>query len=301
MPGLAMMARIRSKNVDTRVDGAAERSSREGGNGRTMRYVTANGIKLAYDRTGEGDRVLLIMGSGASGRVWTGHQTPALNKAGYQTVTFDNRGIAPSDVPPGRYSLDDMVADTVGLIEALDLGPCHLVGTSLGSVIAEEVAVSRPELVRSAVLMATRARSDLVRRALARADQVLNERGVRLPVGYSAPTNVLQMFSPKTLNDDAAISLWLDVFELSGDSGGSSGQDWVDAGVDRRDVLRRITAPCRVIAFTDDLICPPHLGAEVADAIPDCDYVEIADAGHLGNLERPDEVNTAVIEFLAKF
>jgi pimeloyl-ACP methyl ester carboxylesterase len=273
----------------------------KGGNGRIMRYVTANGIRLAYDRTGAGDRVLLIMGSGASGRVWTGHQTPALNKAGYETITFDNRGIAPSDCPPGRYSLKDMVADTIGLIEALELGPCHVVGTSLGAVIAQEVAVSRPELVRSAVLMATRSRSDLVRRALAKADQALSESGVQLPVAYSAPTNVLQMFSPKTLNDDAAISLWLDVFELSGDSGGSNGQDWVDAGTDRREILRRITVPCRVIAFTDDLICPPHLGAEVADAIVGCDFVEIGDAGHLGNLERPDEVNTAIIEFLAKF
>ncbi|MGI5174704.1 alpha/beta fold hydrolase [Dactylosporangium sp. CA-152071] len=265
-----------------------------------MRYVTANGIRLAYDRTGDGDDVLLIMGSGASGRVWTAHQTPALHRAGYRTITFDNRGIAPSDVPPGRYSLDDMVADTVGLIEALDAGPCHLVGTSLGAVIAEEIALRRPELVRSAVLMATRSRSDLVRRALNRADQVLNESGVQLPPGYSGPTTVLQMFSPRTLNDESTVSLWLDVFELSGDNG-SSGQDWVDVGADRRDLLCRITVPCRVITFTDDLICPPHLGAEVADAIPDCDLVEIDGAGHLGNLERPDEVNAAIVEFLGKF
>ncbi|MEV4140943.1 alpha/beta fold hydrolase [Dactylosporangium sp. NPDC049742] len=265
-----------------------------------MSYVTANGIRLAYDRSGTGDTVLLIMGTGASGRTWTAHQTPALNRAGYQTITFDNRGIKPSDVPPGRYSLDDMVADTIGLVEALDAGPCHLLGTSLGAVIAEEIALRRPELVRSAVLMATRSRSDLARRALGRADQALNESGLRLPGSYAAATTVLQMFSPKTLNDDATVSLWLDVFELSGDTE-PNGQDWVDVGADRRELLRGITVPCRVIAFTDDLICPPHLGAEVADAIPDCDFVEIGDAGHLGNLERPDEVNTAVIDFFDKF
>jgi len=266
-----------------------------------MRFTTSNGIRLAYERSGTGDRVLFIMGSGASGRVWTGHQTPALNKAGYETIIFDNRGVAPSDAPPGRYSLADMVADTVGLIEALDIGSCHLVGTSLGAVIAEEIAISRPELVRSAVLMATRSRSDLIRRAVNRGDQVLSESGVTLPLGYSVPTSVLQMFSPRTLNDEAAVSLWLDVFELSGDSTAASGQDWVDVGADRRDVLRRVPVPCRVIAFSDDLICPPHLAAEVADAIPDCDLVEIDGAGHLGNLERPDEVNTAIIEFLGKF
>ncbi|MER7178193.1 alpha/beta fold hydrolase [Streptomyces hyaluromycini] len=267
-----------------------------------MPYVSANGIRLAYERTGEGDPVLFIMGSGAGGRVWTTHQTPAVNKAGYQSIIFDNRGIAPSDVPPGPYTLADMVADTVGLIEALDAGPCHLVGTSLGASIAQEIAAGRPELVRSAVMLATRAHSDVFRQALSRSDQVLAESGVQLPQGYATPNTVLQMFSPKTLNNDDAVSLWLDVFELYGDAGAASnGQAWVDSGSDRRERLRKITVPCRVIAFTDDVICPPHLGAAVADAIPECDFVEIGDAGHLGNLERPDEVNTAIIEFLGKF
>ena len=64
--------------------------------------------------------------------------------------------------------------------------------------------------------------------------------------------------------------------------------------------LTQVTAPCRVIAFCDDLMCPPHLCAEFAEAIPECDYVEIASCGHLGYLERPDEVNSAIIEFLDK-
>jgi pimeloyl-ACP methyl ester carboxylesterase len=58
--------------------------------------------------------------------------------------------------------------------------------------------------------------------------------------------------------------------------------------------------PCRAIAFSDDLMCPPHLVAEAAEAIPDCDYVEISRCGHVGYLERPDEVNSAIIEFLDK-
>jgi pimeloyl-ACP methyl ester carboxylesterase len=76
--------------------------------------------------------VLLIMGSSAAGRVWTMHQTPALNRAGYETVVFDNRGVPPSDVPEGEYTVADMVADTRGLIEELDLAPYRLVGTWLG-------------------------------------------------------------------------------------------------------------------------------------------------------------------------
>ena len=55
-----------------------------------------------------------------------------------------------------------------------------------------------------------------------------------------------------------------------------------------------------MISFSDDLITPPHLGAEVAEAIPDCDFIEIGAAGHFGYLERPAEVNSAILEFLAK-
>ncbi|WP_242889930.1 alpha/beta fold hydrolase [Actinomadura litoris] len=265
-----------------------------------MPFVSTNGIRLSYQRAGRGEPVLLIMGSGAAGRVWTLHQTPALHRAGYETIVVDNRGIAPSDVPPGDYALADLVADTRGLVEALGIGPCRLVGTSMGSMIAQELALESPELVRSAVLIATRARSDAARRALAAADRVLRESGVRLPDAYRAARTVVEMLSPATLNDEAAIGGWLEVFEMSGGDDVAPGQQTVEPTGDRREALRGVTVPCRAIAFADDLVCPPHLVAEVADAIPDCDLVEIPGCGHLGNLERPDAVNTAIVEFFAK-
>lgn len=266
-----------------------------------MPMVNVRGIRLAYERAGSGEPVLLIMGSGAAGRVWTMYQTPALQRAGYETVTFDNRGVPPSASPPGRYSPADLVGDTVGLIEALQLGPCRIVGTSLGAMIAQELAIVRPDLVRSAVLIATRARSDAFRAAVTKADRALAEAGLTLPPMYGAVGQVERMFSPATLDDDRAVGMWLDIFELSGDGAVASGQAWATPDEDRRSALRGITVPCRVIAFTDDRVTPPHLGAEVAETIPDCDYVEVASCGHLGYLERPDEVNAAVIEFLDKY
>jgi pimeloyl-ACP methyl ester carboxylesterase len=246
--------------------------------------------------------VLLIMGQAAGGNVWALYQVPALEKAGYEAITFDNRGMPPSEVPPGGYSLADLVADTAGLIQTLDVAPCRLVGTSLGASIATQLAVSRPELVTCCVLMATRARSDALRRALSAGETALADSGIRLPPGYETPISVLQMFSPVTLNDDGAVRTWLEVFEMSASRRkAASGQRAIDLSADRRDALRAVPVPCRVIGFSDDLMCPPHLGAEVAEAIPDCDYVEIEACGHLGYLERPDEVNSAMIDFLDKF
>jgi pimeloyl-ACP methyl ester carboxylesterase len=264
-----------------------------------MPFVTANGIRLAYERAGSGPPVLLIMGSNAAGRVWTVHQTRALHRAGFSTIIFDNRGIAPSDAPPGRYTLDDMVADTAGLIEALGLAPCHVVGTSLGAWIGQQLALERPAAVRSLVMLGTRGRSDVFRRALTRAERDLALSEAVIPPSYGAAMAVLRMLSPATLADDAAVGPILEIFELSGASNVSAGQSWVDSGEDLLDDLAGIRVPSRVVAFTDDLITPAHLAAEVAKRIPGCDYVEIPAAGHLGFLERPDDVNSAIIEFLA--
>jgi pimeloyl-ACP methyl ester carboxylesterase len=265
-----------------------------------MPYVYTNGIRLAYDRSGQGERVLMIMGQQAAGRVWSLYQTPALARAGYQAITFDNRGVPPSDVPPGRYSVADMVADTKGLIEALDAAPCRIVGASLGALIAQELAISAPNLVRCCVLIATKSRSDSARAAMDRAEVAMLESGVELPDEYGSAMAVFQMLSPRTLNDDVAVTLWLETFKLSRDKEKVNGQAWIETGKDRREALRTLKAPCRVISFGDDLITPPHLAAEVADAIPSCDLVEIPSCGHFGYLERPDEVNSAIIEFLDK-
>ncbi|MFJ6079766.1 alpha/beta fold hydrolase [Streptomyces sp. NPDC092369] len=267
-----------------------------------MPFVSTNGIRLSYQRSGRGEPVLLIMGSSAAGRVWTVHQTPALHQAGYETVVLDNRGIAPSDAPDGDYSFADLVADTRGVIEELELGPCRVVGTSMGAMIAQELALDQPHLVRSAVLIAGRARSDVLRRAQSAADRALRDSGVRLPPRYTAAKTVIEMLSPKTLNDEGAVASWLELFEVSGGGDTVSGQSAaVDELGDRRAQLRGITVPCRAIAFADDLICPPHLVAEVADAIPNCDLVQIPDCGHLGYLEQPEMVNSAIIEFLDKY
>ncbi|MFC9129025.1 alpha/beta fold hydrolase [Streptomyces sp. NPDC057099] len=266
-----------------------------------MPFVNTNGVRLSYRRIGRGEPILLIMGSGAAGHVWTTHQTPALNEAGYETIVFDNRGIGASDAPDGKYSLADMVADTRGLIESLELGPCRIVGSSMGAMIAQELALESPHLVRSAVLLATRARSDKARRALQLAEQALRDGGIRLPPRYEAARTVLEMLSPATLNDERAIASWLEILELTSGDSSADGQAWVSQMDDRREALRGVTVPCRAIAFAHDLICPPHLVAEVAEAIPDCDFVEIADSGHLGHLERPDAVNAAIVEFLGKY
>nr|WP_329618492.1 alpha/beta hydrolase [Streptomyces sp. S465] len=134
-------------------------------------------------------------------------------------ITFDNRGIPPTSECPGGFALQDMVDDAAGLIEHLGVGPCRIVGTSLGAFVAQELALSRPDLVRQAVLMATRGRTDALRAAITRAEIDLYDAGVGLPVRYAAVMRALKSLSPRTLDDDAAMADWLDQFELSAGPG----------------------------------------------------------------------------------
>jgi pimeloyl-ACP methyl ester carboxylesterase len=257
-------------------------------------------VNLAYDDRGRGDPVLFIAGRGGAGRTWHLHQVPEFLRAGYRCITFDNRGIGATENADG-FTTETMVADTAALIEKLDVAPVHVVAVSMGAFIAQELMVARPELVRTAVLMATRGRHDRTRDFFRDAEVELAESGVELPASYDAKVRLLESFSQKTLNDDAAVRDWIDMFTMwpTKPTPGLKTQLSVAPEDNRLTAYRSITAPTLVIGFQDDVVLPAHLGREVADAIPNGRYLEIPHTGHLGFIERPQVVNAAALKFFA--
>jgi pimeloyl-ACP methyl ester carboxylesterase len=108
-------------------------------------------IDIYYEIEGEGEPLLFIHGLGSSTRDWQ-RQTAAF-RLDYRVITFDLRGHGNSDKPPGPYSIPLFAADTVALMRALDIDSAHVVGMSLGGMIAFQLAVSAPDLVRSLVIV----------------------------------------------------------------------------------------------------------------------------------------------------
>jgi len=257
-------------------------------------------VNLAYDDRGRGDPVLFIAGRGGAGRTWHLHQVPEFLRAGYRCITFDNRGIGATENADG-FTTETMVADTAALIEKLDVAPVHIVAVSMGAFIAQELMVARPELVKTAVLMATRGRNDRTRDFFRDAEVELANSGVELPAAYDAKVRLLESFSPKTLNDDAAVRDWMDMFTMwpTKQTSGLKTQLSIGPGANRLTAYRSITVPTLVISFQDDVVLPAHLGREVADAIPNSRYLEIPHTGHLGFIERPQVVNAAAMRFFA--
>jgi pimeloyl-ACP methyl ester carboxylesterase len=263
-----------------------------------MPRVEVNGISLSYDDYGSGDPVVLITGSGATGKMWTPHQVPALTAAGFRVITLDNRGMPPSDLCPDGFTIDDMVADTVGLIKLLGIDPCRVVGFSLGAMMLQELLLAYPDLIVQTVLSATRGRTDTMRAAMAAAESELAASGIMLPPHYAAVTHATRFLSPRTQNDDRQISDWLDVFEISlTHPSANRSQHGLELSGNRLDEYRKIETDCLVIGFRDDLIAPPHFCREVADHIPGCRYEELAGCGHYGFLEQPETFNSVIIDY----
>lgn len=266
-----------------------------------MPVMTVHGVNISFDEHGSGEPVLLITGTGGRGREWRLHQVPAITSAGYRVITVDNRGVPPSDVGPEGFTLDDMVEDVAGLVGGLAISPCRVVGFSLGGIIVMEALLKYPGLFSQAVLMGTRGRTDTLRAALSAAPAEVEDGGIALPPKYAAVVRAMQYLSPRTLNDEQLICDWLDMFELwPEDAAISRAQRGVGLIGNRLEEYRKITSPCLVIAFQDDLITPPFFGREIAQSIPDCRYEEIPGCGHYGHFEQPDAVNAEILGFFRK-
>ncbi|HEX8864281.1 MAG TPA: alpha/beta fold hydrolase [Lentzea sp.] len=264
-----------------------------------MAIVPLNGIELNVQTEGSGELVVLVMGTGSPGRVWRTYQVPALVKAGYRVAYFDNRGIKPSSECAGGFTIDDMVADTAALISSLG-GPAHVIGTSLGARVTQELALAHPSLVRSAVMMATAARPDPVQQAWSRSLMELYDKGIEVPPSFYAVASAVRNLSPATLSDPVVARDWLQMYEFGGSSvsPGERAQLALSDYEPRGEAYRAISVRSLVIGFADDLVLPPRLSREVADAIPGARYTEVAGCGHIGYLERPDEVNRLLVEFI---
>jgi pimeloyl-ACP methyl ester carboxylesterase len=254
---------------------------------------------LGWRVTGHGPPVLLLPPAASSSGVLA-RQQAALLGAGYQVVAVEQRGMAPppAKTPSGPYELAHFVADAAALIDHLGLAPCHLVGASLGAFVAQELALTRPDLIRSSVLLGTRARTDFVRRHIAQGMAARTREDTPV-TEFEAMCHLTLLFGQTTLGDEQRMSEWLELLSRFPARGaGPAAQYEATIIPDRRRALTAVRNPCLVVAFGSDLLTPPQLSREVQAAIPGCSYTEFDRLGHYGFLEDPAAVNDAMVRFL---
>jgi 3-oxoadipate enol-lactonase len=261
-----------------------------------MPTVQANGLDMHYRITGDGtDTVLLVNGVGDDLEGWA-MQVGPLVAAGLRVITFDNRGVGRSSFPPGPYSSREMAADTRALAAALGLTRFHLVGVSLGGLIAQEYALSYPEDLLSVVLANTYARPDAYTRAAFHTwAQVAESGGMPQMMRVQAPW----VFSPAFYDSHPEqLAAVLAEMERSPQPAWSfAAQIAALLTHDSTARLGSLRTPALVIAADDDIIIRLSLSHRMYEELPHGSWA-IVPGGHAAFVENPDPWNRAVIDFV---
>ena len=274
-----------------------------------MPQAQANGITIEYERYGDtsAPAVLLIMGLGGQLTVWQDALVHELVKRGYQVVRFDNRDVglstkfeeagipdmvelmtalAQGKTPQAPYSLDDMAADAVGLLDAIGIDKAHIVGASMGGMIAQLVAVNHPD------------------RALSLVSIMSNTGNPELPQGKPEAMAALTTPAPAGADMETLITHSANTWRVIGSPGYPTPDEelrgWMERDIkrsyypqgiarqmaaimsngDRRAKLNKLNLPAIVLHGVDDPLVPLAGGEDTAASIPGAELRAIPGMGH---------------------
>jgi 3-oxoadipate enol-lactonase len=254
-------------------------------------------VALAYDVRGRGSPLVLIQGVGVGRWGWE----PVADRLArrFQVITIDNRGIGASDAPPGHYSTRMMADDVLAVLDHAGIQQANVLGTSLGGMIAQELALAHPERVDRLVLVATIPGGP-------------RSRPMPLATTYllaSAPLMTsqakLQQFvhttlGPETLRRRPKVARRLAARKLAHPQSPQAWRTQTEAGMLFNPLgrQRRITQPTLVVQGTADQVVDPGNANVLADLVPDARVQRFHGAGHLLYWEQPKRFVRVVTVFL---
>lgn len=256
----------------------------------------ARDTTLALTAVGDGAPIVFLHAFPLDARMWA-PQLSAL-PTGWRGIAPDLRGFgrSPDRGRPARH-VGDHAHDVLALTESLQAGPVVLAGLSMGGYIAFECWRRRPAAVRALVLADTRAEADTDE---ARAKRVKMQALARA----SGTTAVIDAMLPNLLGattqtGDPHLALEVRGWASASSSGLVDALEMLRTRPDSRPTLATITCPALVIVGREDTLTPPEAAQLMRDGIAGAQYVEIAEAGHLANVEQPEAFNAALHAFLA--
>lgn len=259
-----------------------------------------DGTRIFYEVFGRpgAPPLLMIQGLGADRNGWALQRFAFAPR--FRTIVFDNRGVGRSDKPFARYSLEQMAADAVAVMDAAGVSSAHVMGASMGGAIAQILALEYPERVRSLVLACTACRHHPWRRELlAEWATLATEQGMRALTREAMPWLV----GPRSLRRFWPALGLLGPLALSAPPHAFVSQ--VRAILDMDDsvamtALPGVTVPTLVTVGSQDILTPRGDSEEIAELIPGADLVVIARAAHGFMVEHASTFNRVSLEFLER-
>lgn len=275
-----------------------------------MATVRVGDIDVYYEEHGGGPPLLLIMGLATDSTAWA-FQLPEFARH-YRAIAFDNRGVGRTSKPAGPYSIHQMADDAAGVMDALGVARAHVLGVSMGGMIAQELALRHPERVSALVLACTFPEPDATvedRRSFMVGQlggQVSADGELQIDVASLNPLLFVQQMLPAVFNPSFIASdlpKLMQVFAGALQYGFSMeailGQVAAVMGHRTTDRLHRIAVPTLVLTGDADQLVAPSNSDILAREIPGAKLVKVPGGSHGFNFETPEVFNREVIDFLA--
>ena len=259
-----------------------------------MPYVTSRGANIYWNEQGSGPPVLLIMGLSFTHDMWF-RILPSLTTR-YRTIFFDNRGVGRSDVPRGPYRMRLLAQDAAAVLDAAGVSAAHVIGASMGGMIAQELALRHPHRVLSLLLGCTSYGGIVARwpdfspppRSIPLGEEGRKSREAALvPLLYSPSTPV------ELIEEDLRIRAQCNWTYRGFISQFSGILIWSSY---RR--LPRIKVPTLVVHGEEDRLVPPENGRTVANRIPGARFELVPKAGHILVTDQPATCVGLMLDFL---
>jgi pimeloyl-ACP methyl ester carboxylesterase len=263
-----------------------------------MPFVKVNGAELYYEDQGVGPETMVFFHSLLFNcRMFDG-QIDALRDR-YRCVAFDFRGHGKSEVTRDGYDMDTLTADTIALIQELDCAPCHFLGFSTGGFVGLRLAVKRPELLQSLILVDTSADPEPE-------DNLAKYKLLSFITRWVGPWAVSSrvmpiMFSESFLSDPARADVrkeWRQHFVSNDRIGVTRAVTGVIFREGVFESLGDVRVPTLILVGENDIATTPDKSDRMHDCIPNSRMVTIPNSGHMSPVEEPEAVNTAINDFL---
>ncbi len=259
-----------------------------------MPSARVNGIELHYEVAGEGPPLLFLHGLGSSGEDWK-RQAPAFTDR-FRVITCDVRGHGASAKPPGPYSVPLFAKDTAELLKHLAAAPAHVVGLSMGGMIAFQLAVNAPELVRSMTIVNS-GPAMILRTFKERFPITLRFFIVRCFGLRAFAKQLVARLFPKPEQEDLRQ-------EFASRIGQNDKRAYLNSlralvGWSVQDRIGEIRCPTLIISSDHDYT-PVSRKEEYARLIPGAEVKVIADSWHAAPMDRPQDLNALLAEFLER-
>jgi 3-oxoadipate enol-lactonase len=254
-----------------------------------------DGTVIYYETWGRGEPLLLISGLATDLRIWACQRLVFGRR--FRCIALDNRGSGRSDKPAGPYTLEQMAADAVAVLDAEGVDSAHVLGHSMGSSIAQVLAVEHPDRLRSLVLAGAACRHTPWRIELLEA---WRETALTSGVHRWARRAFPHLLGPRTARTFGLFInlLWPIILQQPSHAFDGQIQAVLGAPDCDRGRLAAVTVPTLVVAGAKDTLTTPADAAEVTSLIPDARLVTLKGAGHGLMLEAAPDFNAVVLDFL---